>query len=148
MPPAIFHVTVPKNTPKDNPIEQDFELEGRLLYRYQVIFPDGCAQLVGVQLFYGEDQILPTNRGEWLTGNNEIFNDDIYWELPEGKIKLKAYLYNEDEIFDHTITFRFFVIKEKYHKPYYDIIKLLYLIFRKLDEAFGGEVKISPPKVE
>jgi len=98
-------LTIPANTPVDNPVEKSIKIEEQVLVRIGVHFPRGCCHLPYVAIFYGYKQIWPSEKGEWLSGDNVTIWDDCLIRLPDKPTELRLLGYNEDEAFDHTITF-------------------------------------------
>jgi len=106
-------ITVPANTPADNPMTEYVELPKGILHRIEYLFPWGHFCLLRVAVFYGLEQISPYHESEWLCGNGETVRDDLYFELPEKPTTLTVKLYNLDEVYDHTIYIRFHIKQEK-----------------------------------
>jgi len=106
MPFYVRAVTVPANTPPEEPVEVGLSVEGDILERVGFLFPPGCCCLAGIQLRYGEDLILPEEEGTWIVGDSESFWAHLSWELPEHPCPLRLLAYNEDTYYDHTIYVR------------------------------------------
>ncbi len=110
MPIYSFKFVIPKNTPKDNPFIQKFKVKKYVLKKVIVRIPPGHAGLTGLQIWYGNEQLIPKNEGSWITGSNEWIEWDEYYVLFEQPQELTFKGYNEDEENDHYFLVYFNVI--------------------------------------
>jgi hypothetical protein len=98
----IFHysISTPANTAQSSPVKSTKELANGVLILKYILFPPGCAGLVGVKICDASHQIWPTNPEEWLVGDDLIRYDDRepFFEQP---YRLDIYTYNEDDTNDH-----------------------------------------------
>jgi len=99
-------LTIPPNTPKDNPKEAKITLEGDILTEITIVIPPGHAALTGIALLYGIEQIAPLPSGEWFTGDDERIAWVERWGIPEGKAEITLRGYNEDDTYEHSFICR------------------------------------------
>jgi len=102
-------ITVPANTPQSSPIVENIELRGEVIKRATVFFPSGCFALVRVAVYQGLKQIAPYEEGRWIVGDDEEIELLTRYVLYEQPTTLTLKLWNEDDTFDHTPIFRFWV---------------------------------------
>lgn len=107
----VFEVTVPAGTPKSAPVEVDASFPDGELSRAEILFPDGCAGLVGVRLALGGGQAIPTTRDAWLVGNDETLGYDLTGQPNNGAWSVVGY--NLD-VYPHTVHVRFLVTDFQY----------------------------------
>ena len=129
----IKRITVEPNSEK----VEEIELEGRLLEKIEYRFPAGVLESVSIQVFYGLEQISPHPEGESVTGEDETIVDDIYWQFPESKLKLKIKAESVAEDYAHTITVRFYVSPYRFPVWVMKVISLLSDLVERFKKAFG-----------
>ncbi len=98
----VYALTVPANTPESNPRTLDITIDNDALLFVAVRFPPGPHALMGVSLWYGEEQIFPQDVGSWVVGDNEVVWDFILWRCPERPCPLTIKAYNNDDTYSHT----------------------------------------------
>jgi len=99
----FFKLTIPANTPEDQPAVTTVEVEGEVLDELAYLIPRGWSALAHFSLFYGIKQIYPKEPGTWVTGDRLYRQVPIKWRLPESPCKLTLKGYNEDDTYPHTI---------------------------------------------
>lgn len=99
-------ITISPNTSKNNAISKEIVIQEDVITTVSVYFPPGHACLTGVAFFYGEEQIFPDKNYDWIRGNDESVNAQLYFIMPDvpGEIIVKAF--NEDTTYSHTVYFR------------------------------------------
>jgi len=122
----VKYFTIPKSTPVSSPVKGEVEIDGDMLERVYVLIPPGHYALAGLQIYYGELQIMPANIGEWLRGDNVVVNCTLDLELHDHPTKFVLKGYNEDERYDHTF-YCYFVTREvkrtAYSKALRDVVQ-------------------------
>ena len=98
-----WHVTVPSNTPADDPIRQVLHLSAGWVDRIRVGFPAGCAGLVGVRIKRFEFQILPLTPEEWLRWDGIMIDAKVDYRIDAEPYDLIAEAYNLDDSYSHEI---------------------------------------------
>jgi len=104
-----FGVTVPKNTPKESPVEQMVRLTAGVVEKVEITFPAGCAGLVGLRILRGGHQVWPTSPGEWFVSDDYTISFPEHYEILDEPLELRIQAYNEDTSYDHTPVVRFAV---------------------------------------
>lgn len=95
-----YAITTPANTAIAAPLKTVAKLEkGTVILKY-LLFPPGCAGLVGAQIYDALHQVWPTNRGVWFRGEGLLKFDDRY-PLRQEPFELDILTYNLDDTFNH-----------------------------------------------
>lgn len=102
----VLPLTIPKNTPKSDPVEEELALTYGVIQRVEVEFPPGCAGLAHVRIQYHEFDLYPTNPGTYFSGDGFTIAFDDNFPITEVPHMIKIVGYNEDDTFDHTVTVR------------------------------------------
>lgn len=105
----VTTVTVPANTPPDDPVTTEFEVEGWAIREVQILVPPGHCGLTGIALFYGIRQIIPRPEGSWLVTDDEIVTWPENRRIPLLKATYTIKAYNQDDTYEHTFYIRFVV---------------------------------------
>jgi len=95
-------LTVPKNTPKEKPIEAAVSLEKAVVTRLFIQIPAGHHLLTGLRILYGDLQLWPRWSGTWFRGDNIVLDFEEFFELPDDPTTLRIQAYNEDDTFSHS----------------------------------------------
>jgi len=106
-------ITVPKNTPRTNPIETPLSLAIGIVTWYSVLFPPGCVGLVHAKIFHREFQIVPSKGDQDLSGDNFPIEWTDYYEMYERPADFLARCWNEDDTYDHNVTIRIAVVPRR-----------------------------------
>jgi hypothetical protein len=92
-----------------------WKLTEGMIYQVEVSFPPGCTGLVSVKISDHAGQLYPYDAGEWFSGDGETisFQETAIVNVPPHELVIAGY--NEDEKYDHTVSFRIgFVTKDLY----------------------------------
>jgi len=106
-------ITVPKNTPRDSPVEEKLTLAIGIVTWYSVFFPPGCAGLVHCKIFHREHQIVPSKGDQDLSGDTFPIEWNDYYELYERPADFLARCWNEDDTYPHKVTIRIAVVPRR-----------------------------------
>ena len=105
-----WDIEVKKDKTEASPKEQKLTIHVGVITRMEVKFPAGCHGLVKVRLLHYRAQLLPLNRGSWITGNGESVSFPFFYEIE----KLPAFLnfvgWCDGCKYDHTVTVRVTVL--------------------------------------
>lgn len=101
-----YDITYPPNTPKEREQVNILRLTRGIVKRVELVFPRGCAGLVGVRIFRGPVQVIPLNFPAWIETDGETvrINSDI--DLRVNPYELEVRGYNNDDTYQHTIRVR------------------------------------------
>ena len=83
-----------------------WKLTEGMIYQVEIAFPPGCAGLVSVRLSDHAGQLYPYDRGEWFSGDGETITFPETHAVEGEPFELLVDGYNEDETYDHTVSFR------------------------------------------
>jgi hypothetical protein len=102
-----FDLTIPRNTPATALVELEVALDVGRIVAVEVQFPRGCIGLAAVAVRHEHHQLHPTNTDGFIAAEDAriAWQEDIDFTEPPYTLTLVGY--NEDDSFDHTITFRF-----------------------------------------
>lgn len=99
-------ITIPAGTVETAPVIVEQELPQRVITRIDVHFPSGVHDEAYTSLFYGESQVFPYRKGEWVTGNAETVEDEPFIDLGEKKATINIRGKSPDALHDHTLIWR------------------------------------------
>lgn len=103
----FLRFTVPKNTPITGFYQTIIPFAQGYLERFRLVFPTGCADLVGVWVEYRTHKILPVNDDGYFVGNGGVIDFELDYELLKPPFELTVKAYNDDDTFDHSPTIGF-----------------------------------------
>jgi len=99
-------ITIPPNTPSEAFFSQTLRLSRGIIKRIDLVFPAGCAGLVGVRLLKQAFQVIPLNYPKWIETDGETVSIQTEIYLTEIPYELEFQGYNLDDTFEHTIRVR------------------------------------------
>jgi len=105
--------TISSNTPQTAPEVFKLAVTKGVITNVWVFFPWGCANLVGVQIWYEGFQLWPISKGEWLRGNDILFHFEDPYKVETEPTFLRIKAYNEDDTYDHTPWVMLEVVKQE-----------------------------------
>lgn len=88
-----FSYTPDGSDTETDPYTLDLHLTQGVVHQVDVLFQDGCNHKIFVQLWDGDHQIWPTNRGEKFRGNATVISFREFYELLPGYTKLNAHIW-------------------------------------------------------
>jgi len=71
-----------------------------VIHQVDVLFQEGCVHKAHVQIFQGNFQIWPSNRGNTLRGNATVVSFREFYELASGASDLHAMIWGDGTIDD------------------------------------------------
>lgn len=107
MPFYEFDVTSPAQTTRTSPTEVRALLTKGVVTRVAVQIPLGVKGLTGAQIWRGNSQIWPSNPGGYIKGDDVVIEWDDEYDLADQPLTLRLRVWNDDDSYAHTITFRF-----------------------------------------
>jgi hypothetical protein len=72
------------------PYSFDMHLTAGVIHQVDVLFQDGCDHNVSVQIYQGNFQLWPSNRGSWMKGNATVVSFREFYHLDPGESLLTA----------------------------------------------------------
>jgi len=109
-----MRLTVPAGTKRKQAVKKTIMIEEPILFYVGVKFPVGPSDLVYIAIFYGKYQLLPSKRGEWIAGDDEVVWDYPLLTLPDKPTKLTVMGYAPETAYDHTVLVRFIALPKPY----------------------------------
>lgn len=88
---------------KDNETRVDIAVVEGILSNLQILFPSGHAGLTHLRIMDGEQQIIPTNLGEYFVGDNVLISFSPDQQVMGQDIPIGLVGFNEDDTFPHTV---------------------------------------------
>ena len=122
----VFPLTIPASTAETAKIKTVLPLTRGKITQVQVHFPSGHVGLTHIGLNCGLHQFLPTNAEANFSTSGETISIAEDFLLDTAPFQLEAYTWNEDTIYDHTITVRVQLETLPEQKSLVDEIKALF----------------------
>jgi hypothetical protein len=96
-------IIIPANTSIAIPLITDVTMFSGVVTKLEILYPYGCAGLVGISFWIAEHQVNPNEINTWEIGNdlNKIRNTNI--DLTSEPYRLRIKCYNLDELYPHTL---------------------------------------------
>ncbi len=110
MPFYEFDVTSPANTPASAPAEVLARIQKGLISQWEVQIPRGVQGLTGAFIRRGDHQLVPANPNSYIKGDDAVIRWDDHYLLDDEPLTLRLFVWNIDDTYPHTITFRFNVV--------------------------------------
>lgn len=98
-----WNLEIPPNTPPGDPVKRRKGIRTGRIAEIHVYLPAGCAGLVGVQIYHNEHILCPTDKGEWIKGDDIMWPWILDWILYGGGNHISLVGYNLDEIYSHEV---------------------------------------------
>jgi len=76
----------------------DMDLTAGVIHQVDVLFQDGCNHKANVQVFQGDHQLWPSNRGKTLKGNATVVSFREFYVLTPGNSDLHALIWGDGTI--------------------------------------------------
>jgi len=99
-------ITIPPDTQPENLYSQTLRLTKGIIKRVDLVFPSGCAGLVGVRIVKHSFQVIPLNYPKWIETDGETVNIQTEIDLTDEPYELVFQGYNLDDTYQHTIRVR------------------------------------------
>jgi hypothetical protein len=121
-----WDILIEAGTLENDPVVQILKLSAGIIVKVEVKFPDGCHGEVKVRLLRNEQQLIPLNRDDWVTGDAETVTTPEYYELTETPTQLKFIAMSPTTFYDHTVTVRITILP----KPIASLMPVMDLLAR------------------
>ncbi len=92
-------------TIEDNPLVKQIKLTLGVISFIDIGFSQRNARLCQARVFYNTLQLIPWNRDEWITGNNETIRIPVELEVNDEPYLFTLHTFNKDDTFSHEVTF-------------------------------------------
>jgi len=115
-----------------------------LVYKVEIAFPPGCANLLKVRIFDGGHQTWPSNLDEsFHTDGFVISFDDTLLKLA-APFQYTIHTVNEDTIYDHSVTIRIGMVSEEMYIARF----LPSMAYQQMLEVLRAETERQEAQVE
>jgi len=102
-----FDLAIPANTPASAPAELTVDLSPGTITMVEVQFPSNCVGLVHARILDGVHQVWPTSLDTDIAGEAQNVRWSEEYDLLELPYQLTLQGWNDDDTYQHTLTFRF-----------------------------------------
>ena len=108
----VVNLTVPAITAKASAVFEELRIPHGEINQVRVFFPPGCASLVHGRILVDDAQVYPSNLGSWYMGDglSLVINDQLFLREAHQTVRFEGY--NEDDTYQHVITFGLTVLPE------------------------------------
>ena len=89
-----FSYTPDEDFSEAAPYVIDMPLTAGIIHQVDVLFQSGCSHEIFVQIFNGNHQLWPSNRGEKLRGDATVISFREFYELDPGGTRLTAHVWS------------------------------------------------------
>lgn len=97
----FLQLTIPKNTARTAPQLNTLDFAPGILRKVRILHPSGCADLVGVAIYYLGTRLLPMNDQNWFLGNGFPIEFAPNFDVRHEPTRFDIYSYNEDDTYQH-----------------------------------------------
>lgn len=94
----VFDWPITATWDEDNKKRLDLDLTAGVIHQVDVLFQDGCNHEAHVQIFQGNFQLWPSNRGKTFRGNATVISFREFHELAPGATDLYAMIWGDGVI--------------------------------------------------
>jgi len=108
----IKHITIPRNTTKENPVKEQIILPKGVIKQVGYFFPSGCAGLAHLTIWKSTVQQWPRSQDFSYYGDNLYRDFPEDFELPDAYNILIFKCWNIDDTWPHTLTVHITVLLE------------------------------------
>ena len=105
-----FDIELPPLTSKANMLKFVRPVSYGILKKVSIYFRGGCADLAHVKIYRWERQIFPTNNDGDYAYDDYTVEFEEYYPILETPFNLTIYGWNDDDTFQHTISFMFLIL--------------------------------------
>lgn len=78
--------------------ELALKMTAGVIHQVDILFQDGCDHEANVQIFKGDHQLWPSNRGASMKGNATVISFREFLELKQGDNELTALIWGDGTI--------------------------------------------------
>lgn len=114
----VFDLTIPADTEEASPEELLVDVGVGIIHLVEIGFPRGCAGLAHAMIRQGLHQVWPTNPQGDYNWDNHVYQIREHYPIKGGGAPLVLQGWNEDDTFQHVVTFRFSVLPEEVMEPW------------------------------
>ena len=113
----VFNQTITTDDDKDAKLRLDLDLTAGVIHQVDVLFQDGCNHEAHVQIFQGNLQLWPSNRGKTLRGNATVVSFREFFEISFGLSDLHAMIWGDGTIDDVEVIIQIGLLPKRIIQP-------------------------------
>jgi len=98
-----WNLKIPPNTPPWDPIKIRKGIRNGRIVEIHAYFPAGCQGLAGLQIYNREHILAPSDKGEWIVGDDRTVSWKLDWSVSGGGNYIGLLGYNLDDTYSHTL---------------------------------------------
>ncbi len=102
-----YPLIIPASTTQAAPVTSEIQIVKGVISYVEVVFPDGCNNLVHAHIIRGLHQVWPTPPAVSFSDNNFHIGFKEDFPITEPPFILKLTGWSNDDYYPHTIRFRF-----------------------------------------
>ena len=95
----------------------DLKLTAGVIHQVDILFQDGCDHEANVQIFQGDHQLWPSNRGSTMKGNATVISFREFLELKSGVNELTAFIWGDGTITAVDVIIQIGLLSKKVLQP-------------------------------
>lgn len=114
----VKEITTDANTAQGSPKESTVKVWAGVIHHVGIMFPQGPAGLLHVQIWHGGHQIYPSTELQDFAGNDETIRFNDNYQLHVGLNTLTIKTWNEDDTYPHKCRVRIGVLPMEVVAPH------------------------------
>ena len=107
-------ITVPKNTPINNPYKETLLAVKGVIHRVIIVIPPGHLGLTGLRILHESTTIAPSNPDGWFRGDDVRIDYNERYEIKSSPALIEFQAYNLDQTFDHEFVVGIGILPKEY----------------------------------
>jgi len=112
-----FSYTPSASDTENEPHVLDMHLTVGIVHQVDVLFQAGCSHKIFVQIFSGNHQLWPSNRGEKMRGDATVISFREFYELSPGKTILQAKIWTKLSTYTQELVIQIGVLPKAILQP-------------------------------
>lgn len=109
--------TVSAGTARASPLTRQLELVVGIIHQVEITFLDGPENEVNVIVRRALHQIVPTNEGASIVGNNVTVRASLHQPILDAPLRVEIDAWSPDADYDHEVTVRVHMLPEEVLQP-------------------------------
>lgn len=124
-------ITVDADTTEDEAEPEKLELSAGVITRVRIKFQAGCVEMVKARILHEDSQLVPTNRGGWVVGDDETVEAQLHQVIAKGLTFVEFIGISPDTSWPHTLVVHITVLPKWLVTPY-EVLADLLKIFKRM----------------
>ncbi len=110
-------ITIPPNTPAEDPTRVDFAVDRGVIHYLEVEFPAGCAALAHLVIYYNSRQVFPSEADQDFASDNHVVQLNEYLPIDLEPLELSLRGWSDDDTYGHTLRVRVGLLRQEVLQP-------------------------------